>query len=83
MLVTGRDYCDFVLWSEKEMVLERIEPNESMESNILSKSKAFFINVIPQEMTRSLISRQISSKQEGHHGPVSLHWLILGNLFKT
>ena len=22
-------------------------------------------------------------KQEGHDGPVSLHWLILGNLFKT
>ena len=23
------------------------------------------------------------SKQEGHDGPVSLHWLIPGNLFKT
>ena len=22
-------------------------------------------------------------KQEGHDGPVSLHWLIFGNLFKT
>ena len=22
-------------------------------------------------------------KQEGHDGPVLLHWLILGNLFKT
>ena len=22
-------------------------------------------------------------KQEGHDGPVSLNWLILGNLFKT
>ena len=22
-------------------------------------------------------------KQEGHDGPVSLHWLILGNSFKT
>ena len=25
----------------------------------------------------------ILDKQEGHDGPVSLHWLILGNLFKT
>ena len=24
-----------------------------------------------------------SYQQEGHDGPVSLHWLILGNLFKT
>ena len=23
------------------------------------------------------------TEQEGHDGPVSLHWLILGNLFKT
>ena len=23
------------------------------------------------------------NKQEGHDGPVSLHWLTLGNLFKT
>ena len=22
-------------------------------------------------------------KKEGHDGPVSLHWLILGNLFKS
>ena len=22
-------------------------------------------------------------QQEGHDGPVSLHWLLLGNLFKT
>ena len=61
--VTGRDYSDFVLWSKKEMVVERTEPNENMESTILSKSKAFFINVILPEMTRSLISRQIPSKK--------------------
>ena len=23
------------------------------------------------------------TRQDGHDGPVSLHWLILGNLFKT
>ena len=27
--------------------------------------------------------RQGKKEQEGHDGPVSLHWLILGNLFKT
>ena len=30
-----------------------------------------------------LIFRCREIKQEGHDGPVSLHWLILGNLFKT
>ena len=25
----------------------------------------------------------LHTKQEGHDGPVSLHWLILQNLFKT
>ena len=65
MLVTGRDYCDFVLWSEKEMMVERIEPNERMENEIISKSKAFFLHVILPEMTGSLISR-LSSIQKSN-----------------
>ena len=50
-------------WSAKEMVVERIEPNENMESKILSKSKAVFINVNLPKITRILTSRQISSKK--------------------
>ena len=31
----------------------------------------------------NVVSKTSFQKQEGHDGPVSLHWLILGNLFKT
>ena len=32
---------------------------------------------------RQLLKTLWEKKQEGHDGPVSHHWLILGNLFKT
>ena len=35
--------------------------------------------VIPDQSVLSALEIE----QEGHDGPVSLHWLILGNLFKT
>ena len=34
-------------------------------------------------ITLTLLVQYTLPKQEGHDGPVSLHWLILGNLFKT
>ena len=40
------------------------------------------LDTIPKTENYSKHCRE-KGKQEGHDGPVSLHWLILGNLFKT
>ena len=39
--------------------------------------------VTPRGIRGSFDPRGHHMKQEGHDGPVSLHWLIPGNLFKT
>ena len=38
---------------------------------------------LAEKKNKTKQKKKKKKKQEGHDGPVSLHWLILGNLFKT
>ena len=43
----------------------------------------FFSIFYSLHINHTVKTTKLLKKQEGHDGPVSLHWLILGNLFKT
>ncbi|XP_069109472.1 uncharacterized protein [Argopecten irradians] len=46
MLVTEMDYCDFVVWTERGCSMERIEPNEAIQMEIIDKSQKYFVSVV-------------------------------------
>ncbi|XP_060594190.1 uncharacterized protein LOC132748587 [Ruditapes philippinarum] len=64
LIVTEREFCDFVVWSEQDIDVIRIELNENTETEIITKSKEFFIQVILPEITGSLITRNLSSRKQ-------------------
>ncbi|XP_069138391.1 uncharacterized protein [Argopecten irradians] len=48
LLVTGAEFCDFVVFTPKETFIERIKPNQKCMSDILSKlSNIYFEHVRP------------------------------------
>lgn len=63
MFVCDVKYCDFVLWSKKEFIVQRILRNEEFLKEALPKAQDFFISsVLPELLTRRrdpvLVSRR-------------------------
>lgn len=53
MFVCDVKYCDFVLWSKKEFIVQRILRNEELLKEALPKAQDFFISsVLPELLTR-------------------------------
>ena len=62
MLVTEKDYCDFVVWTERDCSIERVQPNEDTRKEIISKSQEYFVKVVLPELTGKLITRERSHR---------------------
>ena len=50
MFVTGRLYCDFVVWTTKEIYIERILPDEDLVELSLPIAEQFFKQCILPEL---------------------------------
>ncbi|XP_078658592.1 uncharacterized protein LOC144903975 [Branchiostoma floridae x Branchiostoma belcheri] len=55
------EYCDFVIWTNKGVYIERILPNEAFWNNIILKSKEFFDKAILPEIVGKWYSKTQSS----------------------
>ncbi|CAL9686377.1 unnamed protein product [Knipowitschia caucasica] len=66
LTVTQKAYCDFVVWSPTGMFIQRIEPDQALEEEILKKSEDFFLSVVLPEMTGSLLTRERLHKQQSN-----------------
>ncbi|XP_060581209.1 uncharacterized protein LOC132737860 [Ruditapes philippinarum] len=58
LLVTNKLYCEFVIWTKDECLIQRIEPLPVIQEEIVKKTTSYFKNVILLELTGSLISRE-------------------------
>ncbi|KAJ8928717.1 hypothetical protein NQ314_018682, partial [Rhamnusium bicolor] len=58
MTMTGTLYCDFVVWSPKEMFIERVLFNEDFWYQAMQKATEFHKNVIIPELLRSILQKQ-------------------------
>lgn len=45
MLVTEKDFYDFVVWTERECTIEQIFPDEELHKVIVEKSLNYFLKV--------------------------------------
>jgi len=61
LLVSNREFADFVVWSEHDVHIERIEPDVELWELLKSKSRAFFYRAILPELVGKLNSRPCPS----------------------
>lgn len=63
LLVTGKEFCDFVVWTQKDMFVERIEIDTAFCQNIIQRAETFFKSIILPELIGKLYSRPLSEQQ--------------------
>ena len=61
LFCTQRSYCDFVVWTEKDVHIERIYPDESFWLENVSRVKHFFVTSILPELIGKFYSRTSES----------------------
>ena len=75
LFCTKRSYCDFVVWTEKEVHIERIYPDERLWLENVSRVKHFFITSILPELIGKFYSRtsesQVPSQSSGPSASLS------------
>lgn len=69
--ITGREYCDLVLYSRNDFHIERIVKNNSMWEEMLVKLKTFYFDCVLPEivdpwMTRGMPIREPENRTEAH-----------------
>ncbi len=53
LFCTGLSFCDFIVFTKKELHVERIEPNSLFMQENLSKAKHFFeVAILPELLGR-------------------------------
>ncbi len=57
MHVCQKEFCDFVIWTEQDFHIERIEPDHDFWIDVSSKAEMFFNNVILLELVGQYFSR--------------------------
>ena len=57
LFCTGRGYCDFIVWTEQEIHIERILPDESFWLQCVNKAHHFFQTACLPELLGKWFSR--------------------------
>ena len=63
LFCTQRSYCDFVVWTEKDVHIKRIYPDETFWLETVCRVKHFFITSILPELIDSRTSESVSVPQ--------------------
>ena len=58
MFCTGRCYCDFILWTNKDIHIERILFNETLFEKTIATAKEFHVKCVLPELLGKWFSRQ-------------------------
>lgn len=54
MFVCNVEYCDFVVWTTKELIINRIKKDEQLLQQALPRAKQYYLSaVLPELLTRS------------------------------
>ncbi|KAK7893342.1 hypothetical protein WMY93_022494 [Mugilogobius chulae] len=81
MFLCERDYCDFVVWTEKDVHFERIEPDELFWQEISSKASVFFDSVILPELVAKFFSRSAVKDNTAVTAQTGLVQIYFSDLF--
>ena len=56
LLVCEKEYCDLIVWTQRDCHMERIACDEAVCSEVINKGKNFFINIILPELVGKTFS---------------------------
>ena len=56
-LVSGMDYCEFIVWTEQDLFDQRITPCTELQQSLEQKSAAFFKTVVLLELVGKHFSK--------------------------
>jgi putative phage-type endonuclease len=59
MLITEKEFCDFVVWTQEDMTVQRIEPDQDSHDEIVTKSTNFFVQVVLPEIMGNFVTRDM------------------------
>ncbi|KAK3584344.1 hypothetical protein CHS0354_006335 [Potamilus streckersoni] len=77
IFLSEKKYCDFVIWTNKDISVERILPNPELWQDIKTKS-TFFVHVILPELTGKLFTRpQFANNEPNMQMEGQLHASVL------
>ena len=62
--MTGRSFCDFVVWTQKELHIERLTLDEALLKSALPTAKTFFKICILPELLGKWYTRQHSTTEK-------------------
>lgn len=62
LFITGTDYCDFIIWTPKDIYIERIVPDNDFWDNAVTKATLFFNRCILPELVGKWFTRPSSSQ---------------------
>lgn len=65
LFVCDVDYCDFIVWTKKDVYIERIMPDAEFWEDCVRKASSFFIKgVLPEVMGKYFTRLSIASKED-------------------
>lgn len=65
LAISNRNYCDFVVWTPKGLILERIYHNPNFWEKLVLKLTSFFIeSLLPEIMTHNLKNKLLEESRD-------------------
>jgi len=71
MLVSGMDYCEFIVWTEQDLFVQHITPCTEMWQSIEQKSAAFFKTVVlPEHVGKHFSNLTVIDNEPTHKAKI-------------
>jgi len=72
LLLSNKEYCDFLKWTKEDFFTERIIFEEEFCVEIVEKSKQFFKSVVLPELIGKLYSRPLQGSEQTQNGDTTV-----------
>ena len=66
IFITQRKYCDFVVWTEESLYIQRIFADDSFLNNMLRQMTMFYVKCILPELMSHYFSKKLARKNESN-----------------
>ena len=67
LLITGKEYCDFVVWTPKGIVIDRIHQDFYFTEKLSQKLTVFYVDFMISAVVRFTLEQQIQNGASAAH----------------
>lgn len=74
-IVESAEYCDFIVWKENDIYIERIVPDEDFWDQIVHKAETFFRQcILPQVFATSSPNQLMYFQNQMYSNTILTNW---------